>query len=134
MGPVVLDTSVILGLLDPEDSHHPAALQLLEELRRDAAQVHIPASAFAETLVGAARIGQAEMDRVERFVDLLVDSIVPLDRVIAREAAAIRARHSSIRLPDALVIATARAIGARSIHTADKRWRRIDDRVEVLRG
>lgn len=134
MGSVVLDASVIIGLLDPEDAHHAAALRLLLELRRDSAQIHIPMSVVAEILVGAARIGPSEIDQVERFVDLIADGVVPLDRGIAREAASIRARHAHIRLPDALVIATARAIGADAIHTADKRWRRVDDRVSTLPG
>jgi predicted nucleic acid-binding protein len=44
---------------------------------------------------------------VEQFVDGLRIEVVPLDRTIARRAAELRAEHAGLRLPDAMVLATA---------------------------
>jgi len=93
----------------------------------------LPASAFAEVLVGASRLGPQAMARTEAFVDSIVDQVSPIDRTVAKVAAALRAAHKSIRLPDALVIAVGRSVGASAILTADTRWRGADRRVRVLR-
>jgi len=73
------------------------------------------------------------MARTEAFVDSIVDQVSPIDRTVAKVAAALRAAHKSIRLPDALVIAVGRSVGASAILTADTRWRGADRRVRVLR-
>ena len=46
-----------------------------------------------------------------------------LDREVARRAATLRARHPSLRLPDALVIATAVELDADHLLTTDQRWK-----------
>jgi predicted nucleic acid-binding protein len=104
VGAVALDASVAIGFLNPADVHHERAVSSLREL--DQAALLMPASAYSETLVRPVASGLA--DQVERFVDGLRVEIVPLDRAIARRAAELRAEHSALRLPDALVLATAR--------------------------
>lgn len=52
MGTVVLDASVVLALLDPQDAFHQAATTAVREHRADGAQVALPASVLAEVLVG----------------------------------------------------------------------------------
>jgi hypothetical protein len=44
----------------------------------------------------------------------------------------LRARHPTLRLPDALVIATGTALDARSILTGDTKWRGLAASVEVV--
>jgi predicted nucleic acid-binding protein len=39
-------------------------------------------------------------------------TVVPMNRKIAEQAAEIRARHNRLRLPDAIVLATARQLRA----------------------
>lgn len=104
MGAVTLDASVAIGFLDPADAHHERAASRLREL--DRSSLTMPASAYSETLVRPLATGHAEL--VERFVDGLRIEIVPLDRRIARHAAELRAEHTALRLPDAVVLATAR--------------------------
>jgi predicted nucleic acid-binding protein len=82
----------------------------------------LPASAYAEVLVGLTRGGPAAVARVEQFVADLGIGIEPLTAPIARRAAALRARHTALRLPDALVLATADALDA-PVLTADGRGR-----------
>jgi predicted nucleic acid-binding protein len=56
----------------------------------------------------------------------------PEPRDVAKVAAALRAGHRSLRLPDALVIAVGRVTDASAILTADATWRVIDRRVEFV--
>jgi len=63
----------------------------------------------------------------------VVDTVHPIDRDVAKIAAALRARHKSLRLPDALVLAVGRVTDASAILTADSRWRGVDRRVQVVR-
>jgi predicted nucleic acid-binding protein len=61
---------------------------------------------------------------VDEFVDAIRANVVPVDRPLARRAAQLRARHRSLRLPDALSLATALAAGAELI-ALDKGLRRL---------
>lgn len=133
MGSVVVDASVLLGVLDPRDAHHVASVRSLRSARSRGQEIHLPASAFAEVLVGASRLGAEAIKRTEAFVDSVVDVVYPIDRDVAKDAATLRASHQSLRLPDALVIAAGRVTDASAILTADARWRRVDRRVRVVR-
>ncbi len=103
MGAVALDASVAIGFLDPADAHHERAVLALREVDRSV--LSMAASAYSETLVRPLAAGLG--DKVEAFVDGLRVEIVPVDRGIARRAAELRAEHAALRLPDALVLATA---------------------------
>jgi len=93
----------------------------------------LPASAYAECLVAPHRRGQDAVSVVDRFLDALPVRVEPADRSIAGAAAALRATYgTSIRLPDALVIATAIVRGADRILTTDAGWPTVAVRVEVL--
>ena len=59
---------------------------------------------------------------VHALVRRLPIEVVPLDVEIASAAARLRARHRSLRLPDALVIASASVAGADRLVTTDRRW------------
>ena len=88
-------------------------------IRSDAA---IAASALAECLVGPARRGPKAIELVRTVIDRLPASVVALDAEIATRAAVLRSRHRSLRLPDALVIATAANSGADRLITTDRKW------------
>jgi predicted nucleic acid-binding protein len=80
------------------------------------------ASAFAECLVGPARRGGRAIDIVEELFERLPIEVVALDQDIARVAATLRARHKALRLPDAIVIATAARLAADQLITTDRNW------------
>lgn len=122
MGLTVLDAGVLIGFLDANDAHHGAAHAALEDARSRNDRLVLPASAFAEILVGPSRAGAAAIAAVHALVDRLPIDIEPLDAEIAAGAAALRARHPSLKLPDALVIATAHHLGADHLVTTDRRW------------
>jgi len=99
----VLDASVAIGLLDTADAHHERARAAIGENR--IRSLLMPASAYSEALVRPLANGNG--DAVENFVEFLRVEIVPADRDIGRRAAELRAQRRSLRLPDALVLATA---------------------------
>jgi predicted nucleic acid-binding protein len=116
VGAVTLDASVAIGFLDPGDIHHERAVSTLREL--DRSRLLFPASAYSETLVWPLAVGLA--DRVDDFIDGLRVEVVPLDRGIAHRAAELRVEHDALRLPDALVLATARLREARLLSFDDR--------------
>jgi predicted nucleic acid-binding protein len=103
VGALTLDASVAIGLLDIADAHHERARAALSENRT--ASLLMAASAYCEALVRPLASGRG--DAVENFVEILRVEIVPADRAIGRRAAELRAQRRSLRLPDALVLATA---------------------------
>src|SRR5260370_18229771 len=132
MGSVVVDASVVLGLLDPRDAHHASATRAIKKVRADGDEIVLPASALAEVLVGASRIGGAAVRTTEAFVDAIVDQVYDIDRSVARAAAGYRARHTSVPLPDAFVLAVAATLNPDPVLTADTRWTKVDRRVRVI--
>ena len=123
MGLTVLDAGVLIGFFDAGDAHHVAARKELEASRDRHDRVAIPASALAEALVGPSRRGDDAIRRVDAFLERLPIEVVPLDRPIAVAAAALRARHGGrLKLPDALVVATANVLAADVLVTTGRGW------------
>jgi predicted nucleic acid-binding protein len=123
VGEVVLDADVVIGFLERTDAHHADAVTRLRPwLEREHCRL-MAASAYAEALVRPIRRG---VDRsVEEFVDVGGVEIVPMDRALARRSAQLRARHRTLRLPDAMTLATALEREAELL-TFDRALRRIE--------
>jgi len=135
MGLIVLDAGIVIAALDGSDAHHAAAITALREARTSGDELVMPASAYAESLVGPSRLGNDAVATVDAFLDALPAAIAPASREIGREAAALRAAHGSVlRLPDALVLATARVLGASLTLTTDAGWPATPIKVSVLRS
>ncbi|WP_380168138.1 PIN domain-containing protein [Jannaschia sp. R86511] len=130
MGAVVLDASVVIALLDPADALHTAAALAVSAARDDKADFVLPASVLAEVLVGA--VADEDVDRVRTLVLDAFGPVRPLDERVAVAAAARRARHPGLRLPDALVLATADVDDADAVLTGDRRWPPLDERVRLV--
>jgi predicted nucleic acid-binding protein len=122
MGLTVFDAGVIIGFLDSNDAHHGAAHRALHEARLRNDRLLLPASALAEVLVGPSRKGASAVAAVRGLVERVPIEIAPIDDEIAVAAAALRARHRSLKLPDALVIATAAHVNADRLVTTDRGW------------
>jgi len=123
VGLIVIDAGVLIGFFDATDVYHEVARDVLEEARSQGDSVLLPASALAECMVEPARRGDEAIDTVLEFVDRYPLEIVALDEMIAETAARLRAKHGGrLRLPDALVVATAVALGADRLVTTDRRW------------
>ena len=122
MGLTVLDAEVLIGLLDGRDAHHDAAHAALGALRDRGDSLVLPASALAEILVGPCRNGPDAVATVWALVERVPVAIAPIDADVAMAAAQLRARHRSLKLPDALVIATAAHLEADHLVTTDRGW------------
>ena len=133
MGLTVLDAGVVIALLDAADTHHVAAVASIRVARERGDDLVLPASAYAECLVSPHRRGPDAVGVDYAFLDPLPARVEPADRSIAAAAAALRAVHGpALRLPDALVIATALARGANRILTTDAGWPAVPVEVEIL--
>ena len=129
MAIVVLDANVVIALLDARDAHHAAAVTAVGQARREA--LVLPVSAYAEVLVDPWRRGQEAVGIVRRFVTDLGIRIEPLTVDVAERAARLRADHATLRLPDALVLATTDTRAATAL-TCDRAWLRASRRVRVV--
>jgi predicted nucleic acid-binding protein len=132
MGTVVLDTSVLIGFLDSRDAHYRSARSTVERYHAAKHSFTIPTCALAEALVGEARRGEDWVSQQKLLLAGTFGDFRVIDEEVAVAAALLRAKHRSLRLPDALVLAVGIVDKAQTVVTADKRWRNYDDRVVVL--
>ncbi len=108
MGALILDASVLIGLLDTADIHHANAVDDTEAADLAGKQLLVPASAYSRALVAFARAGRVAEAR--EAIAAMGVTVAPLTAAAAERAAELRARHRQLRLPDAIVLATAREL------------------------
>jgi predicted nucleic acid-binding protein len=108
VGALILDASVLIGLLDTADAHHASSINDIEVADQAGERLLVPASAYSEALVAFARAGRIR-DARETIAAMGI-SVTPLTAKVAEQAAELRARYERLRLPDAIVLATARAL------------------------
>ena len=111
MGALILDASVLIGLLDSADAHHQRAVEDVDGADTAGERLLVPASAYSEALVAFARAGRTA-DAREAIAAMGI-TVVALTRAIAERAAGIRAEHERVRFPDAIVLASASEVGGR---------------------
>ena len=127
MARVALDADIVIAFLDPGDDQHAAAVAELRPRLAAGDELLVAATVYAESIVRPLQRGTDAT--VDGFLDEAGISIVSIDRAVARRAAALRAEHRSLRLPDALSLAT--AVGTDSaLLTLDKKLRQIARRVQ----
>jgi predicted nucleic acid-binding protein len=103
--PLILDASVLIGLLDTADAHHTQAIRDTEAADQTDRSLLVPASAYSEALVAFARANRIKDAR--EAISAMGLTIMPLTAPIAERGAELRARHERLRLPDAIVLASA---------------------------
>jgi predicted nucleic acid-binding protein len=123
---VALDADIVIAFLDPGDDQHATAVAELRPRLAAGDELLVAASVYAETIVRPLQEGTDAT--VDEFFDAAGISIVTIDRAVARRAAALRAEHESLRLPDAMSLATAITTGSVLV-TLDKKLQRIARRV-----
>jgi predicted nucleic acid-binding protein len=106
---LILDASVLIGLLDTADAHHTRAVDQTEAADRAGRPLLTPASAYSEALVAFARAGR--LGHAREALAAMGISVAPLTARMAERAAELRARHQRLLLPDAIVLACARELG-----------------------
>ncbi len=119
MGKVALDSSVLIALINRDDVHHSAVYSRFESEENI---YEICAIALAETLVGPSQVNARRASDVKKKITSVVESIHSVDEEVAVEAARIRAT-ANVRLPDAVISASAKLSGA-TLWTLDKKLAR----------
>ena len=107
----------MIGVLDERHSLHERAAKALEKARAD--ELIIPASAYAEVLVGAFKLDSRRVRDLDETLERIPVRIEPVSAQIARSAARLRASDDRLRLADAFVLATADVLGA-TVLTGDR--------------
>lgn len=126
MEALILDASVLVGLLDSADAHHSRAVNDVECADQTDRPLFAPASSYAEALVAFA-LADRTRDARDAIAAMGV-TIAPLSATVAERAAAVRARHKHLRLPDAIVLACAEEL-AGELLSYDERLRQIASRL-----
>ena len=119
MGVALLDSNTVIGFLDADDLLHQAA----DTAVRAAASEHVFAVSVvtvAELLTGA-KLGHHDEETVRRFFAQTTSTRIPLDEPVAERATELRAAHKALKMPDALILATA-DLHADIVLTGDERW------------
>jgi predicted nucleic acid-binding protein len=106
---LILDASVLIGLLDDADAHHQHAVDDVEAADEASTELVAPATAYSEAMVAFARVERIA-DAREAIAAMGI-RVSPLDARTAERAAELRSRHGRLRLPDAIVLATAHELG-----------------------
>jgi len=132
MAVIVLDTSVLIAFLDPDDALHERARHSLQAPDVIDEEWVVPNTVCAELLVGAHIAGDEAVATIDAFIDEGVDRVEAMTLSIARLAAQIRANNARLGLADAFVLATGELLGADVILTSDRSWPRASQRVRVV--
>jgi len=102
---VVLDSDAVIGFLDRDDALHAAADAAVRDVM-DEHRILVSAVTYAEVMTGAG-LGHHDEAAVGGFFAELISAILPVDVPVADRAAEFRARFRSLRMPDALILASA---------------------------
>jgi predicted nucleic acid-binding protein len=141
MGLTLLDTGVVIGFLDAGDPFHRQAHDEITRLLAGGGFFCVSAVTYAELLAGV-WLGHHPEELVEGFVHDFGVEVIPVDALIAAHAAEIRSGHTettgggrrrpAIKLPDALILATAATnLDIGLLVVADRRWAKVDVDVEL---
>jgi predicted nucleic acid-binding protein len=120
---VVVDTAPLIYLLEDHPRFAKRFEGLFEAAERDEVQLAVSSISVAEVLVGPLKLGRdALAKRYEKAMGAF--EVVPVTLEISVTAARLRAA-TGLRLPDALLAATALEIGAAALVTHDRDFSRL---------
>jgi predicted nucleic acid-binding protein len=130
---LLLDTCAFIYFLDGEEPYYSVLLPIFRRVQSGELAVIVSAITEAELLVKPERDrNEAARERIE---DLLSENgiyVVGVDRKIARRAAAMRAQ-TRLKLPDAIIIATALETDCEAVVGNDGQWSRKDVEIPFIR-
>ena len=115
MGKVVLDSSVLIALIDSKDIHHAVAVAAFEG---ESHRYLISAISLTETLTAPMKKDVATGEKILKSIKSAITEVIQVDEEIAVLAAKVR-KGGAVGAPDALIIATATLANA-TLWTFDK--------------
>lgn len=120
---VALDANVLIYLMENVEPRAGRSTAVIDAIDGGGIDASISTVAYVEVLTGPARTGgAAAFERTAAALRDLPLKPIPLSIAIAEDAAWIRGQ-SAMRLPDAVQVATARAVEATALVTNDRRIR-----------
>ena len=132
---MILDSDAVIGFLDSDDALHDAADTLVRKHFK-ASSLLVSAVTYAEVMTGV-RIGKHDESPVRAFLTEAISAVLPVDLQVAEAAATLRVRHPSLRMPDALILASAQANpDVTTVVSGDAQWAKLAGlglRIETLR-
>jgi hypothetical protein len=131
---VILDSDAVIGFLDRSDALHTSADAAVRRFIREQ-RLLVSVVTYTEVLTGA-RLGHHDEGHVRGFFDELIFEVLPVDLEVADKAAELRSQRNALRMPDALILATAETNGeVELIVTGDAGTTKVPDlrcQVEIL--
>lgn len=125
---VYLDTNVFIAAFEHVTARSDHARWLLDAIEDGRISAATSEMTLAELLVKPLQLGASDL--AEAYVAMIAPGpgfdVVEVERSILIEAAKVRAGRSSIRLPDAIHVATARRLGCDCVVTDDGRLQTIE--------
>ena len=117
---LLIDSSVVLAYLTGDEPASPAATRLFDDFLSTGRNTGaLSMVTVGEILVRPFRVGTRAVSIAEGFLGHFADlDLIDVDYAVAREAARIRAA-SDLRMPDALILATAMRAGIDRLCTND---------------
>ena len=125
MSTTLVDSGVLIALLDDTDIHHAASSSAIVSALRQGHSLAIAATTLAEILVRPYSVGDQAVSRCLNAIDRLPIAVIDLDRAISMKAEELRATIPGMRLPDATIVATAVVSSASALLTTDAKLARI---------
>lgn len=118
---LTLDTNILIGYLGGEEK----IIAQIKEWRRNGAVLFVSSITECE-LLSYPKLTAGEKEKIENF---LKENFVlmPFDSLLARYAAAIRRTVTSLKLPDAAIVALALKMGAGLVTRNARDFRKIPD-------
>lgn len=117
---LALDSNVFIAYLQRDDAFFDSAKKLLEDIESKRYKIVFSTLTFGEVMYGAPPNGSLEIVK-SFFNDMLGAVAVAADEEVCLLAAELRLKHSSLKLPDAIHLATALVSSADRLITADKK-------------
>jgi predicted nucleic acid-binding protein len=119
-----IDTNIIIYLLDNHPRYADLSATIMKAIEAGEVRGITSMMTLAEILTQPARLGDRQaMQAYELYLSNFPNfTLQPIDAIVAREAARVRGLHT-VKMPDAIQLATARIAGADGIVTNDKDWR-----------
>ena len=121
MALTLVDSGVLIGLLDSNATHHDVCRQVFLDLSESRQSLAMSTISLTEILVHPMRQGIEATRRTLSAVEKLSITFIDVTPQIAQSASELRAKHIKLRTPDALILSTAQNANAGRMFTTDSR-------------
>ena len=132
-GKIFFDTNPIIYFLSQHEKYAQKVSSILENAILDRAELYTSTITDAEYLAFPYKISAfSEIERYKDFLDDYDFVKCVINEKVAETSAALRAKYTGIKLPDALQLAAAIDNGCSSFVTNDKQLKRVSEVIVIL--